>query len=98
MSAAMDATAEPRWVKFVLIGTALAFLLLNLGLPLAAVFVEAFRKGTGAFVAAIREPDAIAAMRLTLTVAAIAVPAQHRHRPRRQLGDRPSSISASRAC
>ena len=74
MNAPIIATAEPRWIKVVLIGLALAFLLLNLGLPLAAVFFEAFRKGFGAYVAAIREPDAIAAMRLTLTVAAIAVP------------------------
>jgi sulfate transport system permease protein len=44
-------------------------------LPLVAVFVEAFRNGIGAYLAAIREPDALAAIRLTLLVAAIAVPA-----------------------
>ncbi len=73
MSAAR-ATAEPGWVKALLIVVALGFLLLSLGLPLAAVFIEAFRKGIGAYVAAVTEADARAAVRLTLTVAAIAVP------------------------
>ncbi|PZN96464.1 MAG: sulfate ABC transporter permease subunit CysW [Alphaproteobacteria bacterium] len=68
------ATAEPRWVRWLLIAVALGFLALNLALPLAAVFVEAFRKGVAAYVAAIRDPDALSALRLTLTVAAIAVP------------------------
>ena len=44
-------------------------------LPLAAVFVEAFRAGLGAYFAAITEPDAVSAIKLTLLVAAIAVPA-----------------------
>ncbi len=70
----MNAISEPRWMKWLLIGIALAFLLLNLGLPLAVVFVEALRKGIGAYLASVREADAIAAMKLTLTVAAIAVP------------------------
>jgi sulfate transport system permease protein len=52
----------------------LAFLGLFLVLPLAAVFVEALRKGVAAYLASLREPDALAAIRLTLTVAAIAVP------------------------
>jgi sulfate transport system permease protein len=43
-------------------------------LPLAAVFVEAFRGGVGLFLEAVTEPDALAAIRLTLIVAAIAVP------------------------
>ncbi len=68
------ATAEPRWVRWLLIAVALGFLALNLALPLAAVFVEAFRKSVAAYVAAIRDPDALSALRLTLTVAAIAVP------------------------
>ncbi len=65
---------EPRWLRRLLIGVALAFLLLNLALPLAAVFAGAFAKGLAAYAGAIAEPDAVAAMRLTLTVAAIAVP------------------------
>jgi len=53
---------------------ALAFLVLFLLLPLGAVFTEALRKGLAAYVDAIAEREALAAVRLTLTVAAIAVP------------------------
>jgi sulfate/thiosulfate transport system permease protein len=69
-----DATADPRWARFGLIALALGFLLLVLLLPLAAVFAEGLKKGFGAFIAAIGEPDARAAIRLTLLTAAIAVP------------------------
>ncbi len=69
-----NATTEPAWLRWALITLALGFLALNLLLPLLAVFGEALRKGIAAYVAGIREPDAIAALRLTLTVAAIAVP------------------------
>ncbi len=69
-----NATTEPAWLRWALITLALGFLALNLLLPLLAVFGEALRKGITAYVAGIREPDAIAALRLTLTVAAIAVP------------------------
>ncbi|KAA5604252.1 sulfate ABC transporter permease subunit CysW [Roseospira marina] len=65
---------EPPLTRALLIGTALAFLGLFLLLPLVAVFIEAFRLGPGAWIAAITEPDALAALRLTLLVAAIAVP------------------------
>lgn len=68
------ATSEPRWVRWLLIAVAVGFLLLNLALPLAAVFFEAFRKGVEAYWSSIVEHDAIAAMKLTLLVAAIAVP------------------------
>jgi sulfate transport system permease protein len=71
---ARASTGDPRWVRYLLIGVALAFLLLNLALPLGAVFLEAFRKGWGAYKAGIVEHDALAAVRLTLLVAAIAVP------------------------
>jgi len=65
-----------RWpVRALLIGVAVVFLLLFLLLPLLAVLVEAFRAGLGAYFRAITEPDALAAVRLTLLVAAIAVPA-----------------------
>ena len=64
-----------RWpVRVALIAVAVAFLVLFLLFPLAAVFVEALRAGLGAYVAAITEPDALAAIKLTLLVAAIAVP------------------------
>jgi sulfate transport system permease protein len=57
-----------------LIGVVLVFLGLFLVVPLAAVFSEALGKGAAAYVAAFREPDALAAIRLTLLTAAIAVP------------------------
>jgi sulfate/thiosulfate transport system permease protein len=59
----------------VVTGLVLLFLLLFLLLPLLAVFAEALRQGVGAYFAALIEPDALAAIRLTLLVAAIAVPA-----------------------
>jgi sulfate transport system permease protein len=49
-------------------------LALVIGLPLATVFAQAFAKGIGAFAATFRDPDALAAVRLTLIVAAVAVP------------------------
>jgi sulfate transport system permease protein len=57
-----------------LIGVALAFLTLFLFIPLISVFYEALKKGTDVYIAAITDPDAVAAIRLTLTAAAIAVP------------------------
>ena len=66
--------SEPPAVRWVLIGTALVFLALFLVIPLAAVFTEAFRKGAGAYVAALREPDALSAIWLTVITAAVAVP------------------------
>jgi len=68
------ATTEAPWVRWTLIGLALAWLLLFLLLPLAAVFAEALRKGVGAYLEALKEPDAWAAIRLTLITAAITVP------------------------
>lgn len=67
-------TTEPRAVRWIAISVAIAFMALFLVLPLAVVFAEAFRHGVGAYWAAFQEPDAQAAIRLTLTVAAIAVP------------------------
>src|SRR5262245_38865394 len=69
------ALEEPRLVRAALLGIALAYLALLLGLPLVTVFVEAFSRGIGVFVAAISEPDARSAIGLTLLVAAISVPA-----------------------
>jgi len=66
--------AEPVLVRNLLIATALGFLVLVLFIPLLAVFAEAFRKGVGTYLSAIAEPEALAALRLTITVAAIAVP------------------------
>ncbi len=67
-------TTEPAWVRWTLIGIALGFIFLFLVLPLAAVFTEALRKGVGAYLEALQEPDAWTAIRLTLLTAAIAVP------------------------
>jgi sulfate/thiosulfate transport system permease protein len=65
---------EPRWVRVLLISGALVFLGLFLVLPLTVVFIEAFKKGLDVYLESIREPDAAAAIRLTLTAAVIAVP------------------------
>ncbi len=73
-SSASLATSEPRWVRAALIAFALLFAGLFLVLPLATVFVSAFSKGASAFLEALREPDALAAMKLTLLIAAISVP------------------------
>src|SRR4051812_28065988 len=69
-----SSTEEPAWVRRSLIGVSLAFLLLFLVLPLVAVFTEAMRKGFGAYLAALVDPDAWSAIKLTLLTAAIAVP------------------------
>ena len=68
-------TTEKSAVRIALILVSVAFLVLFLLLPLAAVFYEAVRKGVGTYFTALVEPDAIAAIKLTLLVAAIAVPA-----------------------
>jgi sulfate transport system permease protein len=68
------ATTEPRWVQRLLIGVALAFMTLFLFVPLATVFFEAFRKGVDVYFAAITDPDALSAIRLTLIAAGISVP------------------------
>ena len=68
-------TTEPRAVRLLLIATALAFLALFLVVPLVMVFQQALDKGLSAYLAAIREKDALSALRLTLLTAAIAVPA-----------------------
>jgi sulfate/thiosulfate transport system permease protein len=62
------------WVPAVLIGVALAYLVIFLFTPLIAIFYEAFRKGAGFYFSAISHPDALAAIKLTLIAAVIAVP------------------------
>ena len=68
-------TTEKPAVRIALILVSVAFLVLFLLLPLAAVFYEALRKGVGIYFTALVEPDALAAIKLTVLVAAIAVPA-----------------------
>lgn len=69
------ATEEPAWLRRSLIAVALTFLGLFLVLPLIVVLYSAFSQGIDAWQAAITEPDALAAIRLTLLVVVIAVPA-----------------------
>jgi len=65
---------ESLWVRCSLTGLALVFLTIFLFVPLISVFYEALRKGWDVYIAAITEPDAVSAIHLTLTAAAIAVP------------------------
>ncbi len=65
---------EPAAVRWALIGITLLFLLLFLVLPMGIVFLEAFRNGLEAYARAIDEPDALAALKLTLIAAGVAVP------------------------
>ncbi|VFR19276.1 Sulfate transport system permease protein CysW [plant metagenome] len=69
-----DHLNEPRWVRGLLLTIGLGFLGLFLVVPLAAVFVQAFARGWELYLASITEPDAVSAIRLTLLVAAIALP------------------------
>jgi sulfate transport system permease protein len=71
---ANTATRDPAWVKGVILALSLGFFVTFLLLPLIAVFVEALRRGWSVYIAALVEPDAASAIRLTLMTAAIAVP------------------------
>src|SRR4051812_43089668 len=68
------ATEDPLLLRITLSVIAIAFVALFLVLPLLIVFKEAFAEGLGAFWTGIAEPDALASVRLSLLVAAIAVP------------------------
>jgi len=68
-----EVRTEPAWVRWTLIAVAVTFLTVFVALPLVVVFIEAFSKGVAAYLAALKEPEALAAIRLTLTVAAISV-------------------------
>ncbi|MFN4141691.1 sulfate ABC transporter permease subunit CysW [Aestuariivirga sp.] len=68
------ATGETAHTRLLLIGLAALFLVAILFLPLITVFLEAFRKGADVLLESFAEPDTQAAIRLTLLVAAIAVP------------------------
>lgn len=73
-SPAVQATAERPWVRRSLIALAVSFLAIFLFLPLAIVFSSALEKGFSVYLAALREPDAMAAIKLTLVAAGISVP------------------------
>lgn len=65
---------EPRWMRYTLIGLVLVFLAVMLLIPLISIFIEALRQGVDLYIAALAEPDALAAIKLTLLTAAIVVP------------------------
>src|SRR6195952_3559876 len=73
MPAQVDARTEPKLVRFVLIAIAITFLTVFVVLPLVVVFAQAFSKGIGAYFAALTDPEARSAIRLTLAVAALSV-------------------------
>ena len=70
-----EVTTERTLVRVVLIAVAVLFLAFFLLLPLVTVFVEALRAGVGAYFAALADSETLAAIRLTLIIAAVAVPA-----------------------
>ncbi len=67
-------TSEPAWIKVTLITVALTFFVIFLLFPLGTVFVQALSKGWGVYLSALTSHDALAAIKLTLITAAIAVP------------------------
>ena len=67
-------TQEPRWLRYTLITVAIVYLALFLLVPLISIFYEALRQGVAVYWAAMTEPDALSAIRLTVWVAAIALP------------------------
>ena len=68
------AVQEPWWVRALLITVGVGFLAVLIGLPLSTVFAEALHKGIKPYWQSLLNPDALSAIRLTLLVAAIAVP------------------------
>ncbi len=74
MADAHDILHEPAWVRRALIALAVLAMLALVVLPLAMVLAAAFAKGAGVWLAALREPDALSALKLTLFTAAIVLP------------------------
>ena len=71
---ARDVLHEPAWVRRTLIALAVLAMLALVVLPLMMVLAAAFAKGPGVWLAALREPDALSALKLTLFTAAIVIP------------------------
>jgi sulfate transport system permease protein len=69
----VDVRADPTWVRRTIIAASIAFLSLFIVLPLVNVFGQALSKGVAAYIAALADPDTLAAIRLTLAAAAISV-------------------------
>ena len=70
----MKHLTEPRWLRLIFIAIALLFLALMLIVPLLSVFYYALGQGWRLYVDALTHPEALHALRLTLTIAAIVVP------------------------
>jgi sulfate transport system permease protein len=70
----LNPVSEPLWVRTLLLLIAIAFMAILVLLPLLVVFTEAFRKGIPAYFAALSDPNALSAIKLTVLVASIAVP------------------------
>src|SRR6266702_2291602 len=68
------AQTEPAFVRWLLITIALVFLAMFLLLPLSAVFSQAFEKGLSVYLDALKEPDTLSSIKLTLITAAVTVP------------------------
>src|SRR3954469_20111673 len=73
LSARADTRTEPWLVRTSIIAIAVTFLTVFVVLPLVVVFAQAFSKGIGAYCSALTDPEALSAIRLTLTVAAISL-------------------------
>ena len=69
-----DPLAGPRWLRWLLIAIAIVLMMLLVFMPLAMVLTAAFAKGIGVWFAALIEPDAVSALKLTLFTAAIVIP------------------------
>ncbi len=67
-------TNEPRWLQWILIGVAVAYLFLLLFVPLITVFAGALEQGIKAYLGSFADSDTLFAIRLTLIIAAVAVP------------------------
>jgi len=73
IAAARDLLNEPRPIRIIIVALAISFLTIFVVLPLVVVFASAFSKGISAYLAALSEPEALSAIRLTLLVATISV-------------------------
>jgi sulfate transport system permease protein len=71
---AIKPLSESFWVRFLLIAVALGFIGIMIVLPMIVVFAEAFQHGIDTYIRSVIEPDALAAIKLTLITALIAVP------------------------
>ena len=74
MTSRRHARSEPPWVRRLLVGAALAAVAVLLVLPLALVFAEALKDGVPAYLAALTDPEAFAALKLTALVVVVVVP------------------------